>query len=219
MSAMKQIKASARTSGGKGAARAIRRKGLIPAVIYGGNEPAMPISLDYALTNRLIYAGHFLTTVFEIDVDGQKVRAIPRDFQLEPVKDTPLHVDFLRVAVGSTLKVTVPVHFANTETNKAIKEGGIINVVRHEVELMVPADDIPDAITIDVTGLTYGDTIRMSSAGLKAGYSPIVTDRDFVLATIVAPKVASEAEDGADAGTDAAGKADGKENAGEAKKA
>lgn len=210
MSAVKQIKASARASGGKGAARAVRRNGQVPAVIYGGGEAAIPIALDYTQINRLIYAGHFMTTVFEIDIDGQKVRAIPRDFQLEPVKDTPLHVDFLRVARGGVVKVTVPVHFEHADSNQSIKEGCILNIVRHECELMVPSDDIPESISIDVSQLVVGDTVRISAAGLKDSYSPVVADRDFVLATLVPPKVsaADAAEDAAaDDQTAASGKA------------
>ncbi|MCX7324803.1 MAG: 50S ribosomal protein L25/general stress protein Ctc, partial [Hyphomicrobiales bacterium] len=141
MSAMKQIKASARASGGKGAARAVRRSGKVPAVIYGGGEAALPIALDYAQINRLIYAGHFLTTVFEIDVDGTIVRAVPRDYQLEPVKDTPLHVDFLRLSAGSMIRVEIPIHVTGQDVSPGVKRGGMVQIVEHSLEMMVPADN------------------------------------------------------------------------------
>jgi large subunit ribosomal protein L25 len=192
MSAVKQLKASARASVGKGAARAVRRNGQVPAVIYGAGEAALPIALDAAQANRLVYAGHFLTTVFEIEVDGKTHRAIPRDYQLDPVKDTVEHVDFLRLAEGGKIKVSVPIHFDKADQSKAIKAGGVLNVVRHEVELYVPADDIPEAINVDVSGLDFGDTLRISAAGLKASYQPVITDRDFVLATLQAPKTGGE---------------------------
>ncbi len=192
MSAVKQIKASVRTSVGKGAARAVRRNGQVPAVIYGAGEAALPIALDAAQANRLVYAGHFLTTIFEIDVDGTTHRAIPRDYQLHPVRDTVEHVDFLRLATGGKIKVTVPIHFDKADQCKAIKGGGVLNVVRHEVELYVPADDIPTVINVDVSGLDFGDTLRISAAGLKPSYQPVIADRDFVLATVQAPKTGGE---------------------------
>ncbi len=169
MSAMKQIKASARASGGKGAARAVRRTGKIPAVIYGGGEAAIPIALDYAMTNRLIYAGHFLTTVFEIDVDGTIVRAIPRDFQLEPVKDTPLHVDFLRLTGATAIRIAVPIHVSGQDQSPGVKRGGMVQIVEHTLDVMVPGDNIPDSIDISVADLDIGSSVHLADITLPAG--------------------------------------------------
>ena len=143
MAEIKTLAATVRSGTGKGAARSVRREGKIPGVIYGGGEAPTPITLSYRDMNKLIYAGHFLTTIFEIDIDGKKERAIPRDYQLDVVRDTPLHVDFLRLKAGSRLKVNVPVHFQNQETAPGIKRGGSLNIVLHSVELLVPADNIP----------------------------------------------------------------------------
>ena len=128
MSDMKQLKAVARDRVGKGAARAVRRQGQTPAVIYGGGQAAEPIALDSKQARQLIFAGHFLTTVFEIDVDGRTTRAIPRDYQLDPVKDFPVHVDFLRLAEGQSIRVEVPVHFVNHEASPGLKRGGTLRV-------------------------------------------------------------------------------------------
>ncbi|MFY8040711.1 MAG: 50S ribosomal protein L25/general stress protein Ctc [Bosea sp. (in: a-proteobacteria)] len=192
MSAVKQIKASARASGGKGAARAVRRTGKIPAVIYGGGEAALPIALDYAQTNRLIYAGHFLTTVFEIDVDGTKVRAIPRDFQLEPVKDTPLHVDFLRLTGSTAIRVVVPIHVSGQEQSPGVKRGGMVQIVEHTLELMAPGDNIPDNIDISVAALNIGGSIHLADITLPAGCKAI-TRENLTLVAVSTPTKMVEA--------------------------
>jgi large subunit ribosomal protein L25 len=183
---VKQLKAATRQQGGKGAARAVRREGRIPAVIYGGGEPPVSISLDGKETTQLIFAGHFLTTQFEIDVDGTKTRVIPRDYQLDPVKDNPLHVDFLRLREGQLLRVEVPVHFVSQETSPGLKRGGTLNVVLHSVELLVPANDIPESITVDLAGADIGQSIHISAVKLPANVRPVDAS-DFTVATIVAP--------------------------------
>jgi large subunit ribosomal protein L25 len=192
MSAVKQIKASARASGGKGAARAVRRTGKIPAVIYGGGEAALPIALDYAQTNRLIYAGHFLTTVFEIDVDGTVIRAIPRDFQLEPVKDTPLHVDFLRLTGSTAIRVVVPIHVSGQEASPGVKRGGMVQIVEHTLELMAPGDNIPDNIDISVATLNIGGSIHLADITLPAGCRAI-TRENLTLVAVSTPTKMVEA--------------------------
>ena len=183
--AVKQIQASKRAVGGKGAARAVRRAGRIPAVIYGGGEAPVAISLDYKETQHLIFAGHFLTTQFEIDVDGSKTRVIPRDYQLDPVKDFPMHVDFLRLREGQLVRVEVPVHFINGEIAPGIKRGGTLNVVMHAVELLVPANAIPESITADLTGFDIGDSLHISAIPMPEGVKPI-DPTDFTVATVVA---------------------------------
>ena len=192
-SAVKQIAASARSGSGKGAARSVRREGRVPAVIYGGGLAPESISLDYKSINQLIYAGHFLTTIFEIDVDGKKQRAIPRDYQLDVVRDTPVHIDFLRLTAGSTLRVDVPVHFLNQETSPGIKKGGTLNIVLHTIEMRVPADNIPEAIEIDLANADINESIHISAVKLPEGCRPIVRDRDFTVATIAPPLVREEA--------------------------
>ncbi len=163
-----------------------------PAVIYGGGQAPVSISLDYNRTNQLIYAGHFLTTVFEIKVGGETIRAIPRDYQLHPVKDTPVHVDFLRLSAGSTIRVEVPVHFINHEASPGLKKGGALNIVRHAVELIVPAEAIPDSLTADLTGLEFNDAVKISAITLPANTKTVIQGRDFTIATITPPKAAEE---------------------------
>ena len=192
MAEMKKLAATVRSGTGKGAARSTRREGKIPGVIYGGGEAAQPISLDYRELNKLIYAGHFLTTIFEIDVDGTKTRAIPRDYQLDVVKDTPLHVDFLRLKAGSRLRVDVPVHFINQDISVGIKRGGSLNVVRHFVELMVPADNIPPHITADLGAMDFNESLHISAITLPEGCTPVVKERDFTICTIVPPLTNTE---------------------------
>jgi large subunit ribosomal protein L25 len=169
MSDIKQIKAVARDRAGKGAARAVRRQGQVPAVIYGGGQAAEAIALDFNLTKQLIFAGHFLTTVFEIDVDGTTTRAIPRDYQLDPVRDFPLHIDFLRLSAGQMIKVVVPVHVVGQENSPGVKRGGTLQIVEHSVELLVPSDAIPDYVEASVADLDIGSSIHLSDIPLPNG--------------------------------------------------
>ena len=200
MASVKQLQAVARDRAGKGAARAVRRQGRVPAVIYGAGEAARPIALDANQAKQLIFAGHFLTTVFEIEVDGTKTRAIPRDYQLDPVKDFPIHVDFLRLAEGQKIRVEVPVHFINQEASPGLKRGGTLNIVRHTIELLVPADAIPEFIEADLTGFNIGDSLHISAIKLPEGARPTIAERDFTVATIVAPSgLKEEAAAAADA--------------------
>jgi large subunit ribosomal protein L25 len=189
----KQLQAVARDRAGKGAARAVRREGRVPAVIYGGGEPAQSISLDSNQTKQLIFAGHFLTTVFEIDVDGRKTRAIPRDYQLDPVKDFPLHVDFLRLAEGKSVRVVVQVRVVGQDKSPGIKRGGTLQVVEHAVELMVPPDAIPDTIEASVAELDIGGTIHLADITLPEGVRPVSTE-NVTLVTVVPPSGMQEEE-------------------------
>lgn len=190
--AAKQLKATAREGVGKGAARAVRRQGKVPAVIYGLGAPAQPISLDFNETKRLIYAGGFLSTLFEIEVDGKKTRVIPRDYQLDKVKDFPLHVDFLRVAKGARIEVEVPLHVIGEDAAPGVKNGGTLNVVHHKVAILVEPEAIPDALSIDVSKLDIGDSIHISAIALPKGveFAPGV-DQTEPAVTLV-PPVAAE---------------------------
>ncbi len=189
--AIKQLAATVRSGTGKGAARSVRREGRVPGVIYGGGEAAEPISLDYREVNKLIYAGHFLTTIFELDIQGRKERVIPRDYQLDVVKDTPLHVDFLRLRPGSFLRVDVPVHFINQETCPGIKKGGALNIVLHAIEMKVPADQIPEGVTADLASLDIADSLPISAIKLPEGCK-LIQQGNFTIASITPPSRAEE---------------------------
>ena len=144
MAAIKQLAAVTRSGTGKGAARSVRREGRVPGVIYGGGEKAEPISVDFKEINKHIYSGHFLTSIFELEIEGRKERVLPRDYQLDVVTDKPVHVDFFRLKAGSRVRIGVPVHVVNRELSPGIKKGGAVNLVLHTVELLAPADAIPE---------------------------------------------------------------------------
>jgi large subunit ribosomal protein L25 len=192
MSKSYELKAEARALAGKGSARAIRRNGRVPAVIYGDKQAPVSISLDYKEIYYKIHGGGFLHTVATIDVEGTKYRVLPKDYQLDPVRDFPTHVDFLRVSANSLIKVEIPVHFINQETSVGLKRGGILNIVRHEVEFMCPVDAIPDFIEVDLAKVDIGNSVHISAVKLPAGLKPTI-DRDFTIATIVSPGGALEA--------------------------
>jgi large subunit ribosomal protein L25 len=188
------LTAEARSATGKGAARATRRAGRIPAIIYGDGKEPVTVSLDTrGLRNALNHPG-FFSTLYDLDVGGERLRVLARDVQLDPVKDTPLHVDFLRVSAASRIHVEVPVHFINEEASPGLKHGGVLNIVRHEIELSCRADSIPHDIVVDLTGREVGDSIHISDVTLPEGVQPTITDRDFTIATIAAPTVQVEVE-------------------------
>ncbi len=192
MAAIKQLAAVTRSGTGKGAARSVRREGRVPAVIYGGGLKPAPISVDFRDVNKLIYAGHFLTTVFELELDGRKERVLPRDYQLDVVTDRPVHVDFLRLTPGSRVRIGIPVHVENREASPGLKKGGTVNLVLHTVEVLAPADAIPEAITIDLTGLDFADSVHVSSLMLPEGCRPVPAKTDLTVVTIVPPTVMAE---------------------------
>lgn len=194
-----ELSAQARTRVGKGAARDLRREGLIPAVIYGDKKAPEAIAISFNETRNRIYAGGFLSHVITIDVAGTKHRVIPKDYQLDPVKDFPLHVDFLRVSATSRLNVQVAVHFANEEQSPGLKRGGTLNVVHHTVELSCPPDAIPEFLTVDLGGLDIGDTIHVSNLVLPAGVELHTHEADMTIATIVAPSALRSEEETAPA--------------------
>lgn len=181
------FKATPRDRVGKGAARELRRQGLIPAVIYGDKKPPLAISISYKEAMLAIYGGGFLSHVIDIDVDGEAHKVIPRDYQLDPVRDFALHVDFLRIGKGSRITVDVAVHFANQDQCPGLKRGGVLNVVRHTVEVSCPADAIPEELVLDLSEAQVGDSLHISAVALPEGVKPTITDRDFTIATIAAP--------------------------------
>ena len=184
MSETYELKAEAREQVGKGSARAVRRNGKVPAVIYGDKQPPLAIVLSYKDLYYKIHGGGFMTTVATIDVDGKKFKVLPKDYQLDPVRDFPMHVDFLRIGKDTEVNVEVPVHFINEEKSPGIKRGGVLNIVRHEIEFHCPANSIPEFINIDLTGRDIGDSIHISAVKLPAGVRPVIHDRDFTIATI-----------------------------------
>jgi large subunit ribosomal protein L25 len=192
MAATKQLAAVARDGIGKGAARSVRREGRVPGVIYGGGEAPEPISVDYKDLNKLVYAGHFLTTIFELDLAGRKERVLPRDYQLDVVNDRPLHVDFLRLKAGSRVRIHTPVHVMNQELSPGIKKGGTVNLVLHSVELWAPADAIPESVTIDLAGLDFHDSVHLSTIAMPDGCKPVNTKTDLTVVTVVPPTVYTE---------------------------
>lgn len=182
-----ELKAEARAQVGKGSARELRRNGLIPAVIYGDKQDPVSIALSRKDVTKKIHDGGFLTTLVTIEVDGKKYNVLPKDYQLDPVRDFLMHVDFLRVSKNTQVTVEVPVHFENEEKSPGLKRGGVLNVVRHAVECHCPANAIPEALVVDLTGLEIGDGIHISHVTLPDGVHPTITDRDFTIATVAAP--------------------------------
>jgi large subunit ribosomal protein L25 len=186
MANVQQMKATMRPIGSKGAARAERRAGRVPGVIYGDKKDPISISVDHAELKQRIYAGHFLTTIYELDVGGTKHRVIPRDFQLDAVKDLPVHVDFLRLGPGAKIRVRIPVHVQNAEQAPGVKRGGTVNIVTHTIEVMCAAEDIPAAIEVDISGLEINYSRHLNEVALPSNIK-VVGRLDQTLVTIVPP--------------------------------
>ena len=184
------ISAKSRDRAGKGAARAVRREGLVPAVIYGEGQDPVMLAIDPRDVWKGLRTGHFFSTVYNVEIEGAKKveRVLPRDVQFHPVSDAPEHVDFLRVGPSTRVAVHVPVVFENEAASPGLKRGGVLNIVRHDIELLVRVDHIPDEIHIDVTGYDIGQAIKISMVKLPDDVTPTITDRDFTIATIAPPK-------------------------------
>jgi large subunit ribosomal protein L25 len=194
MSDMLTLSAEARDGAGKGASRHLRRTGRVPAVIYGNNESPLGIHVEEKLLMKALMTGHFMNSVVMIDVGGKQVRTLPKDVQFHPVSDRPLHADFLRISEHAKVTVQVPVHFTNEAASPGIKRGAVLNIVRHELELVCDAAMIPDEIEVSLAGLDVGDSIHISSVTLPVGSASAITDRDFTIATIVAPSALKSSE-------------------------
>ncbi len=208
------LPAETRERAGKGASRALRREGRVPAVIYGGKEEPAPIHVEAKELNRQLGTGHFMNSIVMIDVGGKSVRTLPKDVAFHPVNDQPLHVDFFRLSKDSKIEVDIPVVFINEEDSPGLKKGGVLNVVRHELELVCESDKIPDEIQIDVTGLEVGDSIHISDVVLPEGSVSAITDRDYTIATVVAPSALKSQDDEGEEGEEET--AEGEEAEGEA---
>jgi large subunit ribosomal protein L25 len=194
MSDQLTLSAEARERAGKGASRALRREGRVPAVIYGNNEEPTTVHVEEKALMKALHTGHFMNSVVMIGVGGKDIRTLPKDVSFHPVTDRPLHVDFLRISEHAKVTVNVPVHFMNELAAPGIKRGGVLNVVRHELELVCDAAEIPDEIAVDLTGYEVGDSIHISQVTLPAGVASAITDRDFTIATIVAPSALKSSE-------------------------
>ena len=186
MATVKELKATARPKSGKGAARAERRAGRVPGVIYGNNQPPVSISVDDADLRQRILAGRFLTTIYDVELEGKKHRVIPRDFHLDPVRDFPIHVDFMRLGEGATIRVSVPLHIQNAESSPGVKRGGTVNIVTHTIDLECSVDNIPQFVEADVSGLEISYSLHLSDIQLPAGVKSLLRE-DVTLVTIVPP--------------------------------
>ena len=213
------LTAKARAKVGKGSAREARRNGSIPAVIYGDQKTPIPIVIEQKLLVRHLNTGGFFNTLFNIDVDGELNRVLPRDVQLHPVTDVPEHVDFLRVSSSTKISVEVPVEFTGEDASPGLRVGGVLNVVRYTVEVSCTPDLIPSNLVIDLSKSEVGDSLHISAVNLPEGVTATISDRDFTIATIVAPTVVREEAtsdaDGDDPDTEAASAAEDTEESSE----
>jgi large subunit ribosomal protein L25 len=186
------FEAHARDGAGKGPSRELRRAGRVPAVIYGERKDQQMISVEARALRRELNNPRFFSTLCSLQLDGEAIRVLPRDVQLHPVSDDPIHADFVRVSRGTTIHVTVQVRFLNEDISPGLKRGGVLNVVRREIELVCPADSIPEQIELDLAKADIGDSLHISQVSLPANVHPAITDRDFTIATIAAPTVVAE---------------------------
>lgn len=213
MAEVREIKASARPRSGKGGARAVRREALVPGVIYGDGRPPENIAL---LTNELVNLmnrGRFLSSVVDLTLDSGKVRVIPREVQVDPVSDKLVHVDFQRVGSGARIRVNVPVRFINELLSPGLKRGGVLNIVRHEIEVTCPADAIPEHFVVNLEGLEIGRSVHISAVKLPEGVKPTILNRDFTICTVAGHKIEEEAAPGAATAVEGAAPAEGAEAA------
>jgi large subunit ribosomal protein L25 len=185
MSEQLTLSAETRDRAGKGASRHLRREGRVPAVVYGNNEEALSIHLEEKALVKALSTGHFMNSVVMIDAGKAPVRTLPKDVQFHPVTDRPLHVDFLRISEHAKVHVDVPIVFIDEEKSKGLKRGGVLNAVRHDLELVCDAAEIPEQIEISLAGLDIGDSLHISAVTLPKGVESAITDRDFTIATIV----------------------------------
>jgi large subunit ribosomal protein L25 len=204
MSEQLTLPAQARERAGKGASRELRRQGRVPAVIYGDKQEPLAVHVEAKLLGRLMASGHFMNTLVMVEVDGKANRTLPKDVQFHPVTSRPIHVDFLRIGKHSQVNVNVPVRFVDEEDSPGLKRGGVLNVVRHDLELVCDAAAIPDEIVISLSGLDIGDAVHISSVTLPEGAKSAIDDRDFTVATLVAPSALKAEEEEEAAAAEAA---------------
>ena len=194
MSEQLTLPAETRERAGKGASRALRRDGRVPCVIYGDKKEPLSFHVEEKLLTKMLSTGHFMNSVIMVDLKGKSNRTLPKDVQFHPVSSRPIHVDFLRIGEHSQVNVNVPVHFTDEETSPGIKRGGVLNIVRHDLELICNASEIPEQILISLDGLDIGDSIHISSVNLPKGSKSAIDDRDYTIATLVAPSAMKSTE-------------------------
>ncbi len=187
MAELQTLRAEARAETGKNAAHRARNGGLVPAILYGGQDAPQPIAINEREFSKHYFSGKLLSTLFMLEISGEKTRVIPRDVAVDPVSDKPIHVDFLRLAEGARIALHIPVRFRGQDLSPGLKKGGVLNMVRHTVELYCPADNIPDSIEADVSESEIGDSLHISAFTLPEGVQPVIQGRDFTVATIAPP--------------------------------
>jgi len=191
---MSNLKATKRESTSSSSTNKLRVNGFIPAILYGGKDPNQKISIEKKAVRDIIKSDNFLSKVLELDVEGKKEKVLPRDVAYHVVSEEPIHIDFMRVVSGKKIVLEIPVKFINHPDSPGLKKGGVLNIVRRAVELKCPAENIPDDITIDLTGTDIGTSLKISSVKLGENIVPTITDRDFVIATVAAPTIIKEPE-------------------------
>ena len=191
---MNILKATKRTSASTGQVNKLRSDGFVPAVLYGGKKDNLNISLKKLHLRNLLNTKTFLSKVFDLDIDGNSEKALPRDIAYDPISDEPIHIDFMRITKGSKLILEIPVKFINSDKSPGLKKGGVLNIVRRKVELKCPAENIPDEIVVDLNNTEINSSLKISSVKLPENIVPTITDRDFVIATVAAPTILVEPE-------------------------
>lgn len=194
MAEVSTISSSPREAAGKGSARQARRDGLVPAVIYGNKEDPIMMTIESRVISQLLENAQFFIELVDVELDGKKHRVLPRDVQFHPVSDAPMHIDFLRFDPKKKITAAVPVVFEGEEDSPGLKQGGVINIVRHEVDVSATADNIPPELVLQLAGLEVGDSVHASAVPLPEGVEFVITDRDFTIVTIAAPTIAVEPE-------------------------
>ena len=191
---MNSLKATKRTTASSGQINKLRSDGFIPAILYGGEKNNINISLKKIHLKDIINTETFMSKVYDLDIDGSKEKALPRDVSFDPMSDEPIHIDFMRIIKGSKLILEIPVKFINLDKSPGLKKGGVLNTVRRKIELKCPAENIPNEIVIDLNNTEIGTSIKISSVKLPPNVVPTIIDRDFVVATVVAPTIVVEPE-------------------------
>jgi large subunit ribosomal protein L25 len=213
MSEQLTLPAETRERAGKGASRELRRGGRVPAVVYGQKKEALSIHVEEKLLTKMLHTGHFMNSVVMVEVGGKPTRTLPKAVDFHPVTSRPIHVDFLRISEHTKVHVNIPVRFDNEDASPGLKRGGVLNVVQHEIELICDAAHIPEELHIPLDGLEIGDSIHISDVTIPEGAEPAITDRDFTVATIVAPSAMKSEEDEAATAADAVPTVDGEDAA------
>ena len=199
---MNILKATKRTTASIGQINKLRSDGFIPAVLYGGKKDNLNISLKKLYIQDIIKTETFMSKVYDLDIDGSSEKVLPRDISYDPISDEPIHIDFLRIVKGSRLTLEIPVKFINSDKSPGLKKGGVLNIVRRKVELKCPAENIPDEIVVDLNNTEINSSLKISAVKLPENVNPPITDRDFVIATVVSPTILVEPEKTEEAAAD-----------------